>query len=796
MAVDSGTRWRAGRFPCAACAALRQTAAVHGRKTVMAVAGKPRLCPAFIALACATLTALFWVFDAALDHFLDGAGEGSFWDPLLLDVSLHRLLVRLAFALACALGGLCFGVLLGRQRSSRRALADAEALLLASFEQTPAGILVAEAPDGRIRLANSAALGIRGETAQHLTEIPVELHPERWQTFHPDGTPFRAEDLPLSRAVLYGTTSRDVVAVIRRPTGEDRTVLANAAPVRDASGRVRAGVVVFSDITSRTRAEHELAAEKERLAVTLRSIGDGVIATDTDGRILLMNPVAETLTGWRQEDAAGKALEQVFRRIDEHTRQGVAAAIDGLRHCDAAPTPCESLLVARDGSERVITCNCAPIRHTRGDMIGAVLVFQDVTARRAMEREMTRAGTLESRGILAGGIAHDFSNILMSITGNIALARADAVLPADVRARLGEAERACARARDLTRQILTFAKGGEPLRRVVSLVPLIEDLASLAPRGAPVQLSPAVAPDLWAVEADPGQIHQVLQNLVLNASQAMKNGGTITIRAQNVLLADGAFPLRDAAAAPYAVRIEIIDQGVGIPPDVVPRIFDPFFSTKDSGTGLGLAIVYSIVKRHDGHIVVSSHPGEGTTFTVYLPACPQKKPEAAPPPEASLQGRGRVLVLDDDPAILEIVDAILRHLGYDPVCATDGEQAVAAYASAQNTGRPFDAVILDMLSGGGLDGVETLSRLKTINPGVRAVLATGYANDPSLAAPCTRMFDSVIVKPFTIEELGRTLMHVMKRNGLGALSGAERSSLTGTERGDSRPADVKGAAPK
>jgi nitrogen-specific signal transduction histidine kinase/CheY-like chemotaxis protein len=388
-----------------------------------------------------------------------------------------------------------------------------------------------------------------------------------------------------------------------------------------------------------------------------------------------------------------------------------------------------------------------------------VLVFQDVTLKRQTEAELQKMEKLSSLGILAGGIAHDFNNILTGILGNLSLAMLDTPRQGEVFRRLGEAEQATLRARDLVQQLLTFAKGGAPVKEIASLEDIIRDSATFACRGSQVRCDLSWPRDLWPAEVDPGQISQVIQNLVINAIQAMPTGGAVTIQADNVTLKeDQGLPLPPGRY----VKIKVRDEGLGIPPNYLPKIFDPYFSTKQKGSGLGLATAYSIIKNHDGYMTVESTLGEGTTFFLYL-ATPAKKVKAAPKsPTGQLhRGRGRILVMDDDAGVRQVAGKILTHLGYEADFAVDGAEAIEKYQGARKARQPFDLVIMDLTIPGGMGGKEAFETLRQIEPGTRAIVSSGYADDPIMTHYRKYGFSGVIKKPYKVDSFSHVLHEVL-----------------------------------
>jgi PAS domain S-box-containing protein len=510
----------------------------------------------------------------------------------------------------------------------------------------------------------------------------------------------------------------------------------------------------------RKRSEEDLAAEKERLAVTMRSMADGFITIDNSGSVLMLNPVAESLTGWTQEDAAGKPLATVFQIFNERSRKRYTLAIQRIVEAGVAEgVDGPALMISKDGTERLVESNAAPIRDRANGRLGAVVVFRDVTEKRRLEEERQKADKLESLGVVAGGIAHDFNNLLTAILGNISLALLAAPAP-EVGERLGAAKRATNRAQELAQQLLTFAKGGAPVKQTASMEQLLRDTLSLTLHGSKATLEYNVAADLWPVDIDPGQISQVLNNLAMNADQAMPAGGILRVQAENIELMAHSVSL--GLDAGRWVKISLQDQGIGIPEEYLKKIFDPYFTTKPKGSGLGLATAYSIVKNHHGIIAVDSKPGEGSTFTICLPASENELLEqtSGPVPLAP-EGSARVLVLDDEEAICMLVTCALEELGYKVTETNDGTQAIAAYEKAMKEGKPYDLFISDLTIPGGMGGQETIKRLLEIDPEILAIVSSGYANDPVMSRYQEYGFSGMIAKPYEIDALGRKVAEVL-----------------------------------
>jgi len=514
------------------------------------------------------------------------------------------------------------------------------------------------------------------------------------------------------------------------------------------------------DITERKQAEKKLAAEKERLAVTLRSIGDGVITTDIFGNIVLLNKITENLTGWTNEEAVGRPLAEVFNIINEQTRSAcenpVTKVINSGQIVELAN---HTLLVAKDGTERSIADSGAPILDSESNVVGVVLVFRDVTEQARTEKELLKVKKLESIGILAGGIAHDFNNILTAILGNINLALFDTDLKDDTKKLLSEAEKASIRAKDLTQQLLTFAKGGEPVKEVASLDTVIRDSANFVLHGDKVACRFDIPDNLRLVDIDKGQISQVIQNIVLNASHAMPEGGIITVTCENVSSIET--PNTSTLPKGLFVKIYIRDEGIGMSANIVEKIFDPYFSTKQEGSGLGLAITHSIIIKHGGHISVESSPGVGTTFTLYLPASgheSEKSQKSKAPIKPSAQAN--ILIMDDDEMVRDIAKAMLTRLGHNVILAAEGVEAVKLYQDSMGSDN-IDLVIMDLTIPGGMGGEKAVREVLNIDPNAKIIVSSGYSNDPVMANYRDYGFCSAIVKPYQLKELSKVISQVI-----------------------------------
>jgi two-component system, cell cycle sensor histidine kinase and response regulator CckA len=411
-----------------------------------------------------------------------------------------------------------------------------------------------------------------------------------------------------------------------------------------------------------------------------------------------------------------------------------------------------------DGSHGYIECTFIGIVK-RGRLFGFWLLKRDSTENHRMKEESFRAQKLESLGILAGGIAHDFNNSLTAILGNINLAKLRATSGDPLFQRLVEAERACSRAKSLTDQLLTFAKGGMPIKRVGSVASLLKESVAFALRGSNVGCEFSIPPDLWAVEFDEGQMSQVINNLIINACQAMPDGGIIAVKAQNVV--GYAHDSESPDQPGRHVKISITDHGVGIPAENMERIFDPYFTTKKKGTGLGLATSYAIIRSHSGWIGVDSEPASGSTFHIHLPASEREIHFRKLPIDSPQGGMGRILLMEDEPMVRDVAHEMLSLMGYEVSSVRDGMEAITEYKKAMAEDRPFAAVIMNLTVPGGMGAKEAVGELLKIDPHAKAIVSSGYANDPVMESSACYGFKGVVSKPYDLDELTAVLHRVV-----------------------------------
>jgi PAS domain S-box-containing protein len=583
-------------------------------------------------------------------------------------------------------------------------------------------------------------------------QIPHQERRERLKMCKWDCVPYTDEDAPLYRA-LKGESIRDEEILILKKPDQPLWISATFTPLFDNSQRQAGVVLTFTDITAlKRRAEKRLASERELLKVTLNSLGEGVVATDRLDRIILFNEAAASLTGYSLAEAAGKKFPEILRIYDEQTSQSIETALSLDR-------PGRPILITRDLRETPVSINSSPIKTPEGLTIGRVIVFSDITAKLKTEQELLRTQKLESLGILAGGIAHDFNNLLAAILANIQLAMVKLEKNQDFKPCLLNTIETTRKASDLTKQLLTFSKGGAPVKKDASLIDLIQETTEFVLQGAVTKAEFDIPNNLWPVNADVGQISQVIHNLIINANQAMPKGGIIQVKAENITIEE-----KTHLTPGKYVKITIADQGIGITKENLSKIFDPFFTTKKDGNGLGLATSYSIISRHNGYIEVESQDGAGAAFYIYLPAANPAPPLTELPPEDFRSGEGlNVLIMDDEKNILHAVGEMLRYYGYRIALAGDGSTAIEIYREALRTGTRFDVVVMDLTVPGGMGGQEAITHLRDLDPNIKAIVSSGYANDPIMADYKQYGFAGMVSKPYKIDELHEVLQRVIHR---------------------------------
>ena len=657
------------------------------------------------------------------------------------------LLALVLIVLAAALLG---GVWVFWRAASRRRLEAEHALgqsrthLNLVLEQFPAVLWTV---DPTLRFTSSTGAGLAA-----LGLKPGEVVGRTLQEF------FGTKDLDLPPIAAHLRALRGE-SVVYDTTWDGRLYESRLEPFRGTDGLISGVIGVAHDVTLMKDAYAELAKSMERYHDLVQDLDGIVWEAEPDvhagPRFTFVSRKAESILGHparRLVDEPGFWLEVVHpedrSRVLETLRRAAA---------DRRPHHVEYRARHADGRCILLRQSVRPVGAPSGRPTLRGLIL-DVTEQDALQREALRAQKLDSIGLLAGGLAHDFNNLLHGILGHLSLARVEPETPDSVRGHLEAAEQGVVRAQELTSRLLTFARGGEPLRRVAAVGDLLRETVDFNLRGSAVEGRVTAHPDLWNAAVDEAQVSRVFSNLTLNALQAMPRGGRLEIRADNVRLPRvNPMALRPG---PY-VRVTFRDEGTGIPPADLPRIFEPYFTTKEGGSGLGLATAWSVLRRHEGHIAVDSGEGRGATFTLHLPATAEVVDAGSSAPGEVVRGSGRILVVDDEPMIRALLRELLEHLGYEVETAAEGGEAVRCFEAAALAGRGFDLLILDLTIRGGLGGREAFARIRARHPGARAIVSSGYSNDPVLARHREHGFAGVLSKPYTLEDLSSLLARVL-----------------------------------
>ncbi|MBI5886348.1 MAG: PAS domain-containing protein [Deltaproteobacteria bacterium] len=603
--------------------------------------------------------------------------------------------------------------------------------------------------DGQCMTANPAMVKIFGyDDEEDFKRVPVYLH------YHD------IED----RKQLYAALERDGMVrdfpvTAKRKDGTLYYGALTSVYIKTKSGGYEM-LTMFVDITERKRHEAELKQTIEFLNEAQTMAHMGSFDWDLVTNVITGSDEAYRIFGYNKDELTVTYpvfLDSVHTNDKDCVVKSLESAILNKKSFDM-----EYRIIRTDGEERTIHGRGAVAYGHEDKPVRMYGTVQDITERKRLDAELLRAQKLETIGGLAGGIAHDFNNLLLGIIGNVSLAK-NFVRPDDkVFSFLNNIEKTAMRTKDLTRQLLTFSKGGEPIREAAPVNQLVKDCAALVLRGSNIECKYDFPEDLHNVDIDEGQISQVFNNIILNARHAMLgNGGrVINITARNVRLAEtNGVPLRDGDY----VRITVKDSGPGIAPNIIHKIFDPFFTTQERASGLGLAISYSIIKKHGGHVCVESREGRGASFDVYLPAVTVANAGRAIQSvvETGPAGSGKVLVMDDEEVVRDVSGEMLKLLGYDADFATDGGQAVEMYRKAWDAGAPYAAVIMDLSVPGAMGGKDAIGKLLEIDPGVKTIVSSGYSKDPIMSDFKKYGFTDVIAKPYRVSEFSRIVKGVI-----------------------------------
>ncbi len=532
-------------------------------------------------------------------------------------------------------------------------------------------------------------------------------------------------------------------------------------PMYDFEGKLIGVLGIARDITERKRTEKALMESKTRLQISLRASNIGLWDWNLRTNDVYFSPEWKSQIGFK-EDEIGNNYEVWESRLNPEDSGRVILELKAYMEGKSPDYAVEFRLRHKDGSYRWIFARGEILKDIDGNPASMMGCHVDITRRKTIEEELLKTQKLESIGVLAGGIAHDFNNLLTAIMNNLYLMKNHISPEEKVYERIIATERASARAQGLTQQLLTFSKGGAPVKGLISVRELISESISISLRGSNVRCENLIPNELWNIEADAGQMNQAINNIIINADQSMPQGGTIKIDCENVIVEpENKLTLKEG----NYIKITIKDQGTGISEEHLSRIFDPYFSTKQKGSGLGLSTTYSIIMKHDGHIDIKSELGTGTMFTIYLPASMEEIQIKKPVEDEQLIGTGRVLIMDDDVFVRDSLGEMLIEIGYVVEHAVDGREAIDTYKNAMASENPFDAIIMDLTIPGGMGGTEAIRELIEIDPNVKAIVSSGYSYDPIMSNYSEYGFRAVLAKPYKdMSELNRILNDVIEGN--------------------------------
>ncbi|MBW1861366.1 MAG: response regulator [Deltaproteobacteria bacterium] len=621
--------------------------------------------------------------------------------------------------------------------------------------------------EGKILQCNKATANFLGKPINEIVGKTC------WELVHDTSEPIKGCPVVRMRETLRPESLELAV--------DDRVLYVATYPILDQDGNLSKAVHIITDITEQKKAKEALLESEERFRTVADFAYDCEYWIAPDGRVLYISPSCERITGYSPEDFVNDP-GLIVKIVHPDDNSIVVDHLGEEQSLKKLPS-IDFRIITRGGEERWISHVCQAVYGTDGTYLGRRASNRDISKRKKMEEELLKAKKLESLGVLAGGIAHDFNNMLTAVSGNISLARmmAESYDTEETVRLLTEAEKAAMRTKDLTARLITFSKGGEPVKEEVSIRVLLKESISTALRGSNIYREFSTSDDLWPVEIDGSQMKQVIHNIVTNSMEAMPGQGMIKVYCRNIDISE-----KDGLTLKHGkyVKISLEDQGSGIAEENLSKVFDPYFSTKEMGSqkgmGLGLAVAHSIVKKHGGLITIESQLGTGTNIHIYIPAITANRPSEI---DSALHGAGkepstehvlkqssinnhqstiqRVLVMDDEEMLRDVSSAMLSKLGYEVKVAIDGVEAIEMYNKAKESGEPYDAVILDLTNNVGMGGVEAIKKLLEIDPEIKAIVATGYSFDPVVDNYRDYGFCGAMTKPFGMDELNTALREVI-----------------------------------
>jgi PAS domain S-box-containing protein len=642
---------------------------------------------------------------------------------------------------------------------AQQELSKTRALLQAAVDQLPAGIIIAEAPDVKIRLANLEALKIRGNPEDRSTNNPFEVQPGKWRVYHSDGSAFRPEELPLCRAILSGETTKNLDAIIKGQDGSERWVLANAAPIRDENDEIIAGVVVFPDVTDRRLFEQE----NNMLAHAMMSVSDCVSITDLQGKIIFVNNALLRTFGYAREELIGKSNKILYsNKIEKEFLKELRNATlnNGWRG--------EILNKKKDGTEFQLYLSTSVVKDEHGNPGALVSVARDITEKKQFEEHLRQVQKLEAIGRLAGGVAHDFNNMLMVIRGYCELLLVRLDKEDSLYHTVQQIDNAGARAESLTKQLLAFSRKQILQPKVLDLNDLIHNMEKMLRRliGENIEMRTVYNAKFPNIRGDHGQIQQVIMNLVVNAKDAMMDSGKLTIETRNFIFDNEYLKDHTVAKAGNYIMIAVSDDGVGIDKKTQERIFEPFFTTKEQGkgTGLGLATVYGIVKQSGGFIWVYSEPGVGTSFKIYLPLIDEHVTfhENLEDLNEDIMGDETILIAEDEEEVRFLISETLKRCGYNIIESPNGTDAIQKGMEYKN---PINLLLTDVVMPQ-MSGRELVQKFRSLRPATKVLYMSGYTDSSIIHQGILDSKTQFIQKPFTPVALARKIREILDYNSL------------------------------
>lgn len=657
------------------------------------------------------------------------------------------------------------------RESLLRELEQEHSRLQAVLEQMPCGVIMFDACSLKQILVNKKYNEI-WQVPKAGPELIEEYQPGNF--FHLDGRSYKKEELPIFRSINNGEIVSNEEMICQRKNGSIMNVICNSTPILDRDNNIVAGVIVFSDITELKEATTK-AAIANQLQKIIEFLPDGIFVTDHERKVIAWNRALEMLTGVQEQDIIGSEIKaDLFDGLErimliDDILNGFSQKDDPNVYKSGDVISKQVLFSSLNNRDNVLLdVKATSIRNEHGSILGVIEIIRDITTQRKLEMEAIRIQKLESLGILAGGIAHDFNNILAAIIANLQLAAIKLKKRQDISKYLENTIATTHKASSLTKQLLTFAKGGGPVKKRVSLSKLVRETVNFALCGSKTKAVFRLPENLWPVDADEGQIIQVINNLIINSEQAMPEGGIINIKAENINYA------ADSKYNPgNYVKLTITDHGGGVPEEIADKIFDPFFTTKAIGSGLGLSTSYSIIKKHNGYLELESSSKNGATFSILLPAATEEPALKEQPREINTFVKAKVLLLDDEDIIRSVSGELLSLFGYRVILAKDGREAVELYQQAKESGDPFIAVIMDLTIPGGMGGLEAMNILRKFDPEIKAIVSSGYANDPVISDYQKYGFSGVVIKPYRFDELLKELEKVIDKNNCLSISSTD-----------------------